>query len=66
MGPVSFHIGFDFFHENNGVLCFASHKYIDNMGTSMRLLGSLAVIAYSSKYMEMYLIKMKLLTMMVE
>ena len=31
MGPVSFHIGFDFFHENNGVLCFASHKYIDNM-----------------------------------
>ena len=31
MGPIEFHLGCDFFCDRNGVLCFSSHKYIDNM-----------------------------------
>ena len=30
-GPISFHLGCDFFRGSNGVLCFAPYKYIENM-----------------------------------
>ena len=30
-GPIKFHLGCNFFCNNNGVLCFAPHKYVDKM-----------------------------------
>ena len=27
-GPISFHLGCDFFCDKDGVLCYAPHKYI--------------------------------------
>ena len=30
-GPVSFHLGCDFFRDEDGVLCFAPRKYIEKM-----------------------------------
>ena len=29
--PILFHLEFNFFHNNNGILCFVPHKYIENM-----------------------------------
>ena len=29
-GPISFHLGCDFFCDEDGVLCMAPHKYIEN------------------------------------
>ena len=40
-GPISFHIGCDFFRYSNGVLCFTPHKYIYKMvQTYMTMFGS--------------------------
>ena len=30
-GPISFHLGCDFFRDDNGVLCMAPKKYVDRM-----------------------------------
>ena len=30
-GPLSYHLGCDYFTDNNGVLCSAPKKYIDRM-----------------------------------
>jgi len=30
-GPISFHLGCDFFRDENGILCFAPKKYIEKM-----------------------------------
>jgi hypothetical protein len=30
-GPISFHLGMDFFRDEDGVLCFAPRRYIDKM-----------------------------------
>ena len=39
-GPISFHIGCDFFRYSNGVLCFNPHKYIYKMvQTYMTMFG---------------------------
>ena len=31
MGPISYHLGCDFFRDNGCILCSVQHKYIDNM-----------------------------------
>jgi hypothetical protein len=30
-GPIKFHLGMDFFHDRDGVLCIAPKKYIEKM-----------------------------------
>ena len=30
-GPISYHLGCDFFRDEEGVLCFVPRKYIDKM-----------------------------------
>ena len=30
-GPVTFHLGCDFFHDKDGTLCYAPRKYIEKM-----------------------------------
>ena len=30
-GPITFHLGCDFFRDEDGILCFAPRKYIDKM-----------------------------------
>ena len=40
-GPISFHLGCNFFHDEDGVLCFAPKKYIEKMISSYeRIFGS--------------------------
>mgnify|MGYP000464932623 CR=1 FL=1 len=40
-GPISFHLGCDFFRDEDGVLCFAPKKYIDKViGSYERMFGS--------------------------
>ena len=40
-GPIEFHLGCDFFRDEEGVLCFAPRKYIDKMVASEeRMFGS--------------------------
>ena len=39
-GPISFHLGCDFFRDDDGVLCYAPRKYIDKcLQTYKRLFG---------------------------
>ena len=33
-GPLEFHLGADFFHDEDGTLCMASLKYIEKLVTS--------------------------------
>jgi hypothetical protein len=33
-GPITYHLGCDFFRDSNGVMCSAPHKYIDKMISS--------------------------------
>jgi hypothetical protein len=41
MGPTTFHLGVNYFHDLNGILCMAPKKYIDKMiETYVRLFGS--------------------------
>ena len=41
MGPISLHLGCDFFCDRNGVLCFYPQKYTDNMvHTYITMFGS--------------------------
>jgi len=35
-GPIQFHLGCDFFHDQNGILCFAPKKYIAKMVNSYK------------------------------
>jgi hypothetical protein len=30
-GPITFHLGMDFFHDSDGVLCIAARKYVEKM-----------------------------------
>jgi len=40
-GPISFHLGMDFFRDEDGVLCFAPKKYIKRMEDSyLQMFGS--------------------------
>jgi hypothetical protein len=40
-GLINFHLGCDFFRDEEGVLCFAPHRYIDKLITSYeRMFGS--------------------------
>ena len=40
-GPIKFHLGCDFFRDEDGVLCFAPRKYIEKMiDTYERMFGS--------------------------
>jgi hypothetical protein len=40
-GPIKFHLGCDFFRDEEGVLCFAPRKYIDKLIASYeRMFGS--------------------------
>jgi len=40
-GPIEFHLGCDWFRDENGVLCYAPRQYIDKMiGTYERLYGT--------------------------
>ena len=40
-GPITYHLGCDFFREKDGTLCMAPNKYIDKMiGTYERMFGS--------------------------
>jgi hypothetical protein len=40
-GPIEFHLGCDFFHDEEDVLCFAPRKYIDKLIASYeRMFGS--------------------------
>ena len=40
-GTISFHLGYDFFRNSNGVLCFPTHKYFGKMvQTHMTMFGT--------------------------
>ena len=48
-GPISFHLGMDFFRDENGVMCFAPRKYIEKMiSTYEHLFGSKPKTVYHS------------------
>jgi hypothetical protein len=33
-GPITLFLGCDYFRDNDGILCYAPHKYIDRMMTA--------------------------------
>jgi hypothetical protein len=40
-GPIKFHLGCDFYHDEDGTLCFGPKKYIEKMVDAyMRMFGS--------------------------
>lgn len=48
-GPVMFHLGMDFYRDEDGVLCIAPRKHIDKMiGTYERMFGSKPQQKFSS------------------
>ena len=48
-GPISFHLGMDFFRDEEGNLCMAPRKYIEKMlGTYERMFGEQPKQVYSS------------------
>jgi hypothetical protein len=48
-GPIHFHLGMDFFRDNNGVLCIAPKKYIEKMIVSYeQMFGTKPNMKYSS------------------
>jgi len=48
-GPITYHLGCDFFRDKDGVLCMSPKKYIDRMiATFERLFSSRPKTVYSS------------------
>ena len=48
-GPISFHLGCDFYREEDGTLCMAPKKYIEKMiGTYEQLFGTKPILTYRS------------------
>ena len=51
-GPVSFHLGCDFFRDEDGTLCFGPRRYIDRMGDQYKKLFGTAPPQKASSPLE--------------